>query len=274
MTARDERGQAREVAIAGERPLTLFVDDKELITLMTLGTHPEELALGYLRNQRLFDSIEELSAIETDWDRERIDIATRDGRGIADWEDKLAHKTVTTGCGQGTIFSCSLDKLYDRRLQSRALKQSTLYALLHAIAKLPTLYKTAGAVHGCAICRDAEPLIFVEDVGRHNAADAIAGMMWLQNIVGDDLVFYTTGRLTSEIVMKSAHLGIPTLLSRSGITHMGLELARDLNITMIARAKGKHFLVYNNFDCVVYDAKPATQASKRPAPASRAEGGA
>lgn len=255
--ARDEQGDTREVRVAGERPLTLFIDDRELITLMTLGTRPEELALGYLRNQRLFDDINDIASVETDWDRERVDITTRDGRGVADWEEKLAHKTVTTGCGQGTIFSCSIDKLYERRLSPQKIKQSVLYKLLHNIAKLPTLYKTAGAVHGCAVCRGAEPLMFIEDVGRHNAADAIAGMLWLEDMPGDDLIFYTTGRLTSEIVMKSAHLGAPTLLSRSGVTHMGLELAADLNITMIARAKGRHFLVYNNADFIEYDDKPA-----------------
>lgn len=263
--ASDEFADTREVSIAGERPLTLFVDGRELITLMTLGTHPEELALGYLRNQRLFDDVNDIASVQTDWDRERVDIATHTGNGIADWEEKLAHKTVTTGCGQGTIFSCSLDKLYEHRLRPPEIKQSTLYALLHNIAGLPTLYKTAGAVHGCAICRDEEPLVFVEDVGRHNAADAIAGMLWLDDMDGDGLLFYTTGRLTSEIVMKSAHLGVPTLLSRSGITHMGLELARDLNITMIARAKGRHFLVYHNADKIVYDAKPKTRPAKKSA---------
>jgi FdhD protein len=256
VTALDEFGERREVRIAGESPLTLKVDGREVVTLMTLGTHPEELALGYLRNQRLIETLEEIESVAVDWERERVQVRTRSGAGIIDWERKLARRTVTTGCGQGTVFSCTLDKLYDLRLPQVRIHQSLIYALLGEIARHNEVYRQAGAVHGCALCRDTQILVFVEDVGRHNAADAISGRMWLEGMSGEDKVFYTTGRLTSEIVMKAAHMGIPVLLSRSGITHMALQLAGDLGVTLIARAKGRHFLVYNGADNIVFDACP------------------
>ena len=256
VVAIDEHGKRRDMQVAGEFPLTIKVDDREIVTLMTLGTNPEALTLGYLRNQHLIEQLDEIGSIEVDWEREQVAVATTHGRGITDLEQKLSRRTVTTGCGQGTIFSCTLDKLYEIRLPEVNLMQSTLYALLHEIAGFNEVYKQAGAVHGCALCLGTEILTFVEDVGRHNAADAISGMMWLDGIDGGDKVFYTTGRLTSEIVMKTAHMGIPALLSRSGITHMGLELAQDLGVVMIARAKGKHFLVYNGADQIDFDARP------------------
>ncbi len=260
--ARDQWGDARTVHVAGESPLTLIVDGRELVTLMTLGTFPEELAVGYLRNQRLVDDVEAIESVAVDWDREAVEVRLRPGRAAGDWREKLARRTVTSGCGQGTIFSCTLDKLYDRRLPDVTLRQNVIYELLRAIARHNEIYKRAGAVHGCALCAGAEVLTFVEDVGRHNAADAIAGMMWLEGVDGGDKIFYTTGRLTSEIVMKTAHMGIPVLLSRSGITHLGLEFARDLNVTMIARARGKSFLAYHGEKNIIYDAPPP-----RPPPA-------
>ncbi len=256
----DEFGDVRALHVAGEFPLTIKVDGREVVTLMTLGTHPETLALGYLRTQRLIDALEDVAAIEVDWEREQVLVSTREGGGIVDWQQKLAKRTVTTGCGQGTVFSCTLDKLYDVRLPRPTVRQSRLYELLKNISRHNEIYKQAGAVHGCALCRDTEILMFVEDVGRHNAADTIAGRMWLDRLEGGDKIFYTTGRLTSEIVMKVAHMGIPVLLSRSGVTYMGLELARDLGVTMIARAKGNHFLVYNGVDNVVFDAEPLRRA--------------
>ncbi len=259
----DEFMGEREVNVAGEFPLTLKVDDREIVTLMTLGTHPEELALGYLRNQRLIENIEDIRSIEVNWEIERADVTTH-SRGIIDWEEKLSRKTVTTGCGQGTIFSCTLDKLYDARLPGVQIRQSTIYGLLRNIATHNELYKKAGAVHGCALCLGDQVLNFVEDVGRHNAADAISGRMWLERIHGEDKIFYTTGRLTSEIVMKTAHMGIPVLLSRSGVTQMGMELADDLGVIMIARAKGKHFLVYTGADNVIFDDIPERKSTGRP----------
>ncbi len=254
--AMDEFGNLREVNVAGELPLTIKVDDREVVTLMTLGTHPEELALGYLRNQRLIEQLSDIKSVDVDWEREHTLVTTRQGQGIVDWEQKLSQRTVTTGCGQGTVFSCTLDKLYDRRLPKVELRQSTIYKVLRAVGEFNDLYKKAGAVHGCGLCKEDQVLYFVEDVGRHNAADAIAGRMWLDDIDGNDKIFYTTGRLTSEIVMKAAHMGIPVLLSRSGITQMGLELAQDLNVIMIARAKGKHFLVYHGADQIMLDQVP------------------
>ena len=262
----DEYGVAREMSVAGEFPLTIMVDGREVVTLMTLGVSPEELALGYLRNQRLIERLEDIDEVSVDWDRERVDVSTVSGHGITDWEEKLANRTVTTGCGQGTVFSCTLDKLYDHRLPRVRIRQSTLYGLLRSVNEHNALYKRAGAVHGCGLCLEGQVLMFVEDVGRHNAADAIAGRMWLDRIDGADKIFYTTGRLTSEIVMKCAHMGIPVLLSRSGVTHMGLELAQDLNVVMIARAKGKHFLVYHGEDQIIFDAVPPAPARAAAAP--------
>ena len=257
VSAIDEFGARRELRVAGEFPLTIKVDQREVVTLMTLGTRPEELTLGYLRNQRLIEAIEDIRSVQVDWERGVVQVETVHGDGIIDWESKLAHRTVTTGCGQGTVFSCTLDKLYDVRLPRVTLRQSVIYGLLDALSAENEIYRSAGAVHGCALCHETAVVHFVEDVGRHNAADAISGRMWLDRIDGADKTFYTTGRLTSEIVMKAAHMGIPVLLSRSGVTHMGLELAQELGIVMIARAKGRHFLVYNGADSVVFDAMPA-----------------
>ncbi len=256
VTARDEFGDPRELSIAGEYPLTIKVDDAEVVTLMTLGTYPEKLTLGYLRNQRLIDDINEIAKVRVDWDRETVDVSTTHGGGIVDLHEKISKRTVTSGCGQGTIFSCTLDKLYDTRLPRVEIRQSTIYALLKTINSYNEIYRAAGAVHGCALCEGSRILYFVEDVGRHNATDTIAGEMWLEGIGGNDKIFYTTGRLTSEIVMKAAHMGVPVLVSRSGITHMGLELAQDLGVTMVARAKGRHFLVYNGEDTILYDEIP------------------
>ena len=269
----DEFGDVREMHVAGEFPLTVKVDGREIVTLMTLGTHPELLTLGYLRNQRMLERLEDVAEVTVDWDREQVNVATTHGRGIADVEERLRKRTVTTGCGQGTVYSCTLNELYELRVPEIRLRQAAVYDLLRSIAAYNEIYKRAGAVHGCALCDGTEILTFVEDVGRHNAADAISGMMWLDGIDGGDKIFYTTGRLTSEIVMKAALMGIPALLSRSGITHMGLELAQDLGLVMIARAKGRHFLVYNGARQVDFDRmpppkpKPAPRASREDAPA-------
>lgn len=256
VTAVDEFGASREVHVAGERPLTLYVDDREIVTLMTLGTHPEALTIGYLRNQRFVNTLEEIEAVQVDWRTESVRVTT--WNGVEGWDEKLKKRTVTTGCGQGTVFSCTLDELYRARLPEVSVRQSGLYALLDNIRDYNEIYRAAGAVHGCGLCRNTDILMFVEDVGRHNAADAIAGNMWLEHLSGGDCLFYTTGRLTSEIVMKVTQMGIPVLLSRSGITHMGLELAQELGITMIARAKGRHFLVYNGADNIIFDAPGQT----------------
>ena len=254
VSALDEFGEAREVHVAGESPLTLYVDDREIVTLMTLGTHPDALALGYLRTQRFVENITEIKSVEVAWETEAVRVVT--WNGVEGWDEKLKKRTVTTGCGQGTVFSCTLDNLYTIHLPQVSVRQSVIYGLLESIRQHNEIYKRAGAVHGCALCQGTEALLFVEDVGRHNAADAIAGYMWLDHLAGADKFFYTTGRLTSEIVMKVAQMGIPVLLSRSGVTHMGLELAQELGVTMIARAKGKHFLVYNGSENIEFDERP------------------
>jgi len=257
----DEFGEKRGVEVAGESPLTLYVDGREIVTLMTLGGQPEALALGYLRTQRFVDRIEKIESVIVDWNREAVDVATYGG--IEGWDTKLARRIVTTGCGQGTVFSCTIDHLYEQRLVAPEVRQSTIYGLLDTVQDHNQIYRSAGAVHGCGICQGTRALHFVEDVGRHNAADAIAGYMWLERTPGADKIFYTTGRLTSEIVMKVAMMGIPVLLSRSGVTRMGLDLARDVGVTMIARAKARHFLVFNGAETIRFDAPPSEPRAGR-----------
>ncbi|EIJ44233.1 uncharacterized protein required for formate dehydrogenase activity [Beggiatoa alba B18LD] len=258
--ALDEYGLTNEVHIAGESPLTLFIDNKEVVTLMTLGIYPEALTIGYLRNQRFIEYLTEIKSVCVNWDRERVDVVTF--KGITEWDRKISKRTITTGCGQGTVFSCSVDKIYHVRLPEVQIKQSYIYALLNALNQYNEIYRQAGAVHGCALCEGTEILYFVEDVGRHNAADTIAGQMWLNQWTGENKVFYTTGRLTSEIVMKAANMGIAILLSRSGVTQMGIELAEQIGVTMIARAKGKHFLVYTGTKNIIFDAIPSMDTVK------------
>ena len=251
VTAIDETGAARETPIAGEHPLTLFVDKQEVLTLMTLGAAPEALAIGYLRNQRLLDAIEDIVSVQVDWDVNAVVVRTR--HGLADLEAKTQKRTRTTGCGQGTVFGDLMDEIDNVRLPADAtLTRATLYALLDRVRVHETIYKQAGAVHGCALATNdpanapgaSEILMFVEDVGRHNAVDAIAGQMWLDRIDGADKIFYTTGRLTSEMVIKAAQMGIPFLVSRSGLTQMGYEIAQKVGLTMIGRATNKHFLLF------------------------------
>lgn len=239
----NERGEIVPTAIAGEHPLTLYVDKREIVTLMTLGAAPEALTLGYLRNQRLIGSLDEIAAVQVDWEVNAVAVTTRHGDGIA--ECRTEKRTVTTGCGQGTVFGDLMDEIDDIRLPAAAsLSEATLYGLLDLVRHHESIYKQAGAVHGCALARGSEILMFVEDVGRHNAVDAIAGRMWLDDLQGGDKIFYTTGRLTSEMVIKTAQMGIPFLVSRSGLTQMGWEIARRLGMTMIGRAQGKHYLLF------------------------------
>lgn len=240
----NERGEVVPTAIAGEHPLTIYVDKQELVTLMTLGAAPEALTLGYLRNQRLIGSLDEIAAVQVDWEVEAVAVTTRHGRGIE--ACRVERRTITTGCGQGTVFGDLMAEIDDLRLPAdAALSESTFYGLLESVRHHESIYKQAGAVHGCALARGSEILMFVEDVGRHNAVDAIAGQMWLDGMDGGDKVFYTTGRLTSEMVIKTAQMGIPFLVSRSGLTRMGWEIARKLGMTMIGRAQGRHYLLFS-----------------------------
>jgi FdhD protein len=245
--ARNERGEVLATEIAGEHPLTLYVDKREIVTLMTLGAAPEALAIGYLRNQRLVGSIEEIIAVQVDWEVNSVVVTTRDG--LADLDGRMEKRTVTTGCGQGTVFGELMDKIESIRLPDDiGMTEDTFYSLMDRVRHHDTVYKQAGAVHGCALATHSnagsEILMFVEDVGRHNAVDAIAGQMWLDRIDGADKVFYTTGRLTSEMVIKCAQMGIPILVSRSGLTQMGYEVAQKVGITMLDRATGKHYLLF------------------------------
>ena len=251
--ARNQYGEERDIDIVGEVPLTIKVDGQELVTLMTLGTHPEKLALGYLRNQTLFESLMDIASIQVDWERELAEVTTTDGRGIRGFD--TSKRTVTSGCGQGTILSCTLDKLYRHRLPDIEIRQSDIYKVLQQVAGFNKAYRAAGSVHGCGLCKDGEVLIFIEDVGRHNAMDTISGEMWLKGMPGNDKIFYTTGRLTSEIVMKAALMGIPVLVSRNGTTNMGYDLAVDLGVTLIARAKSRHFTALNAAN-LIFDARP------------------
>jgi len=251
----DEHGEERVQPIAAERPLTLYIDKREVVTLMTLGTQPELLVLGWLRNQRLIDRPDRIRSIQVDWETDSVAVTTHDG--IDNLDSRLAHKTVTTGCGQGTVFGDLMDDLEKIRLQQQTVHQSVIYRLLDNLGQHNQIYRRAGAVHGCALCRGSKVLHFVEDVGRHNAVDTLAGLMWLKQIEGRDLGFYTTGRLTSEMVIKVAQMGIPLLLSRSGLTQMGLALARRLGVTLIARAKGRHFLVYHGAEHIEFDDRQA-----------------
>src|SRR3954468_20475073 len=238
-------------AIAGEHPLTLYLDKREIVTLMTLGHAPEALVIGYLRNQRLVDSIDDIAAVQVDWDTESADVTTRGRKqGV---EEQIRKKTVTSGCGQGTMFGDLMEEVEKIELRKDvSLSDANLFSLIDKVRKHETIYKQAGAVHGCALAsREGEILMFGEDVGRHNAVDAIAGFMWLDGIDGSDKVFYTTGRLTSEMVIKCAQMRIPFLVSRSGLTQMGHAIAQKVGITMLGRASGKHYLVFSGKERLV-----------------------
>lgn len=241
----NERGERETISIPAERPLTVYVDKRELVTLMTLGARPEWLVLGYLRNQRLVADVSEIDSISVDWDVGAAAVSTR--AGIERIEERTAHRVVTTGCGQGSVFGDLMDNVDAIVLPPATLSQAQLYGLLNAIRLQESTYKSAGSVHGCALFRGEEMLLFVEDVGRHNAIDTIAGWMWLQppaDMHGADKIFYTTGRLTSEMVIKSAQMGVPIVVSRSGITQMGHEVAQRLGLCAIGRAMNKRFLCY------------------------------
>ncbi len=249
----DESTQVSQIAIPAERPLTVYVDGRELVTLMTLGAAPEALTLGYLRNQRLVHAIEEVVSIHVDWNKHAVEVTTRGG--IENIEERTAKRVVTTGCGQGTMFGGLMDEVDTIVLPPDArLKQSVLYKIVNKIRTQDSVYAKAGSVHGCGLfSSDGELQYFIEDVGRHNAVDSIAGIMWLENISGADKVFYTTGRLTSEMVIKGAQMGMPFLISRSGTTQMGHLVAEKVNMTLLARCTGKHFLLVTGKERLVYE---------------------
>jgi FdhD protein len=285
----DEHGHKRRIAIPAERDLTVYVDKRELVTLMTLGAHPEWLTLGYLLNQRLVASVDEIESVTVDWDVNAVSVKTRDG--IERIEERTARRVVTTGCGQGSVFGGLMDDLDRIALPPGLLRQSQLYAIVDAIRLKESTYKSAGSVHACALFRGTELALFVEDVGRHNAVDTIAGWMSLNEgphappLRGSlppegadpawggpapdraapqlDKVFYTTGRLTSEMVIKSAQMGVAAVVSRSGITQMGLQVARRVGLCAVGRATNKHFLCYANPQRLLWDAVPPPAPERR-----------
>ena len=249
----DEQGREKFIHVPGERPLTIYLDKKELVTLMTLGGAPEALILGYLRNQRLVPSIDYIESIQVDWDTESAAVTTKGN--TVDIEEKTSRRVVTTGCGQGTIFGGIMDDIDSIQLTSKAeITKPAIYEIVDHIRTRSSIYKQAGSVHACAVFKNngqsVELLHFIEDVGRHNAVDSIAGLMWLDERAGEDLIFYTTGRLTSEMVIKGAQMGIPFLLSRSGVTAMGLEMANKVNMTLFGRCSGQHYLIYSGVNRV------------------------
>ena len=251
----DEYGRRNRIHIPDEQPLTLFVDRRELVTLMTLGVAPELLALGYLRNQRLVDSVGQVESVTVDWEVGAAAVRTHDG--IVDIDGRTARRVVTTGCGQGTVFGQLMDGIEAVRLPGvrvARIRQSTLRGMLETMRRQDSVHRTAGSVHGCALFRGTELLMFVEDVGRHNAIDTIAGWMWMHGVDGADKTFYTTGRLTSEMVMKSAQVGVPIIVSRNGVTAMGHALAQRLGMTLFGRAANRHFICYTGFER--FDAEP------------------
>lgn len=249
----DEYGEKIVKQIACEQPLTVMLNWKEVVTLMTLGSRPESLVLGYLKNQSFLSDPESLESVIIDWETHSAAVITKEN--TEHLESALKKKTVTSGCGQGTMYGNVMKQLENYQVPQVELKQSQIYSALEALTHYNDTYKKAGAVHGCAICRHNKVLSFVEDVGRHNAVDTLAGEMWLENQSGDDKIFYTTGRLTSEMVIKVAQMGIPVLLSRSGVTQMGLDLAKKFGITTIARAKGLRFQVFTGAEKIVFDVK-------------------
>jgi FdhD protein len=253
--AYNERGEMVPTSVAGEHPLTLYVDKREIVTLMTLGHAPEALVIGYLRNQRLVASIEEIRSVQVDWETESAAVSTASQKELS-----LGKRTVTSGCGQGTVFGDLMEEIDQVRLRDDVrLTDENLFVLLDRVRRHETIYKQAGAVHGCALATlEGEILMFVEDVGRHNAVDAIAGFMWLDALDGSDKVFYTTGRLTSEMVIKCAQMRIPFLVSRSGLTRMGHEIASKVGLTMLGRASGRHYLAFTGRERLVRKAPQPT----------------
>jgi FdhD protein len=247
----DHEGRRVDTAVVMERPLTLFLNGREIVTMMTIGDHPDYLAVGYLLNQNMLRADDHISGI--DYDEELETVVVRTDRET-DFEDKLKKKTLTSGCAQGTVFGDLMEKFDEVRLDPNAvLRTSWLYALTRKINTVPSLYLAAGAIHGCVLCEEDRPLIYMEDVGRHNAIDKIAGYMHRHHISPAGKIFYTTGRLTSEMVIKTVQMGIPILISRSGFTAWGVDLARQAGLTLIGRAKGKRFVALAGSERIVFD---------------------
>lgn len=260
VTGTDQDGRVVETSVTVERPLALFLNSREIVTLMTIGDYPECLAVGYLLNQNMLRPDNVLTSVEYDAEAEAVVVRTE---RETDFEEKLAKQTRTSGCALGTVFGDIMETFDDVTLDLDArLRTSWLYSLTRSINTMPSLYLEAGAIHGCVLCEEDRPLIYMEDVGRHNAVDKIAGHMYLNNISADGKMFYTTGRLTSEMVIKAVQMRIPILISRSGFTAWGVELARQANLTLIGRARGRRFVALAGADRIIYDADPAAVADE------------
>jgi FdhD protein len=258
----DQEGQPVTTAVVHERPLTLFLNSQEIVTMMTIGDHPDYLAVGYLRNQNMLRADDEITGIDYDEELEVVVVRTR---RETDYEDKLKKKVRTSGCAQGTVFGDLMEQFDQVRLPADAiLKTSWLYSLARQINTAPSLYLKAGAIHGCVLCEEDRPLIYMEDVGRHNAVDKIAGYMFLHGIGPERKSFYTTGRLTSEMVIKTVQMRIPILISRSGFTAWGVELAKKADLTLIGRARGKRFVALAGEHRIVFDLDPETVEDEAP----------
>ena len=246
----DETGAPVSTRVTVERPLTLFLNAREIVTMMTIGDHPEYLAVGYLLNQNMLSPDTKVTAIDYDDDLGVVVVRTETE---TDFEEKLKKKVQTSGCAQGTVFGDLMEVIETAQLPQTPLRTSWLYRLTHKINQTPSLYLESGAIHGCILAREDRPLVYVEDVGRHNAVDKIAGYMWRHHIDPQEMIFYTTGRLTSEMVIKTVRMGIPVLVSRSGFTEWGVELARKAGLTLIGRARGKRFIVLAGRERLIYD---------------------
>src|SRR5579885_1095040 len=258
----DQEGRPIETSVVMERPLTLFLNGQEIVTMMTIGDHPNYLAVGYLLNQNMLRADDVVTAIDYDEDLETVVVRTK---RKTNFEKKLRKKTLTSGCAQGTVFGDLMEKFDDVRLDPAAiLKTSWLYAMTKKINTAPSLYLAAGAIHGCVLCEEDRPLIYMEDVGRHNAVDKIAGYMHMHGVSPAGKSFYTTGRLTSEMVIKTVQMQIPILISRSGFTAWGVELARQAGLTLIGRARGKRFIALAGSERIVFDLDPK-EADDEPA---------
>src|SRR5437870_2087181 len=268
VTGIDHEGRAIDIAVVMERPLTLFLNGREIVTMMTIGDHPDYLAVGYLLNQNMLHADDHITGI--DYDEELETVVVRTDRET-DFEDKLKKKTLTSGCAQGTVFGDLMEKFEEVRLDPDAvLRTSWLYALTRKINTAPSLYLAAGAIHGCVLCEEDRPLLYMEDVGRHNAVDKIAGYMHLHGIPPAGKIFYTTGRLTSEMVIKTVQMAIPILVSRSGFTAWGVDLARQAGLTLIGRAKGKRFVALAGSERIVFDGDPRSIEEEHPRLARKA----
>nr|WP_205661465.1 formate dehydrogenase accessory sulfurtransferase FdhD [Amylibacter kogurei] len=261
VSGRDQCGELQDIAVVEERPLTIFLNGTEIVTAMTIGDYPEYLALGFLRNQRMLGDGEIVKSVDYDAELETVVVRT-DGR--ANYEEKLQKKTRTSGCAVGTVFGDMMEGLDGLTLPTAPLCTSWLYTLSREINVTPSLYLNAGAIHGTVLCEQDKPLVYMEDVGRHNAVDKVAGWMLSNKVNGDDKILYTTGRLTSEMVIKTALMGIPILVSRSGFTAWGVEIANQVGLTLIGRLRGQRFVCLSGDDRVEYDADLTTVRDEKP----------